>query len=234
MTDYVIMADTIGADSGNIPESFTKVAGYVTGGGIIAWTTEEWDRFVKTAGLVSICQDPNGDPTQAVAFDIEPGALTIADFVRMAGIREHDHKWNSAAYIEASQMGDLVQACVAAELTMVELWVANWSLNQDNAVKLLGTKMRDYEIVAVQYASPTSNPQTVCPGSHSTLKQLNLDLSVTLPTWFPPPAGSKAPTAVVEPPVTSIASLIMTVEGQSITIPISSTDGMKTWKLSLD
>lgn len=229
-----MMADTIGSDSGNIPESFTKVAGYMTGSGDVPWTEGDWNRFVKTAGLVRICQDPKGDPTQSVAFDVEPGALTIADFVRMAGVREHDHKWNSAAYIEASQMGDLVMACVDAKLTMVELWVANWSLNVDNAVKLLGTEMRGYPIVAVQWASPASNPQTVCPGSHSTLKQLNLDLSVTLPTWFPPPASSKAPTAVAEPPASTTATLVMTVESQEVTLPITSTDDGKTWKLSLD
>lgn len=236
MVTPVVMIDTIGASSKNIPSNALKVAGYVTGGNTIEWTYADWERFTKTAGIVQICQNSSGDPTQAVAFDIEPGALSIAEFVSMAKVRQNDHKWNSAAYIEASQVGDLVQALDNAKLTMVQLWIANWSLDEIQASALLGTWVRGFQIVAVQYASPSSNPNTVCPGSSKTLKELNLDLSVTLPTWFPAPQqGTSVKEPVVAPPA-AVATLKGTLELEGLagahSVEISSTDDGKTWHIA--
>lgn len=240
MTSFEIMIDTVGNSAHNIPNGTKKVAGYTTGGNGIQWTDQQWSQFAKTAGEIKICQHSNGDPFAANAFDIEPGALTIADFVRMAGQREHDRKWNSAGYCDANQLGDLVLACVDAKLTMVELWVANWSLDESQAIGLLGTKVRNYPIVAVQYASPTSNPHTVCPGSNKTLSELNLDLSVALTDWFPAPGPAPAPKPPVTPPKPPIppvvarttATLALATEHGYTNVPIYSTDGGKFWDLA--
>ena len=40
-----------------------------------------------------------------------------------------------------------------------------------------------HKIVAVQWASPSSNPDTPLPRSSLTLEQANCDLSVTLDYW---------------------------------------------------
>lgn len=230
---FEMMIDTVGSSAGNIPSNAVKVAGYVTGSGGVEWTASQFARFEKTAGVVRICQNSHGDPTQANAFDIEPGALSIDDFVRMAGIRQNHYHWNSCAYIEASQLGDLVQACEAKDLSMVQLWVANWSLDEQQAIGLLGTLVRKYQIVAVQYASPASNPHTICPGSNRTLKELNLDLSVTMPGWFPPPKAP-APPAPVPPPAPKAltATLELTIDGHQGSLSITSSDNGKTWRLA--
>ena len=38
--------------------------------------------------------------------------------------------------------------------------------------------------MAVQWASPTSNPNTIVPGGTQTLADANIDISVTIPSWF--------------------------------------------------
>jgi hypothetical protein len=61
--------------------------------------------------------------------------------------------------------------------------VADWSLSEAEAAKILTTS-GDYPVVAVQWASPTSNPNTLVPGSHLTLSEANVDLSITVASWF--------------------------------------------------
>jgi hypothetical protein len=62
----------------------------------------------------------------------------------------------------------------------VRLWLADWSLSRAQAARLLGTRLDGHKIVAVQWASPASNPDTPLPRSSLTLEQANCDLSVTL------------------------------------------------------
>lgn len=232
MNAFTIMIDTIGACVGNIPRNALKVAGYVTGTGDVPWTLADFQEFEKTAGVVRIIQRPGSDVFGGDVFDIEPGALNIAEFVVAAKTREQ-HKWSSCGYIDATQAGSLVQACSDAGLTMVTLWIANWNLNETQAISLLGTKMREYPVVAVQYASPASNPNTVCPGSSKTLKELNLDLSVTLPTWFPAPSHTPVapPPPAVPPTSPQTSTLALTTAHGTLDLPIKSADG-KTWELA--
>jgi hypothetical protein len=243
---YEMMADTIGADSANIPTTFEKVAGYPLASGDILWTANDFTRFAKESGIVRVSQHIGDDPLEVDAFDIEPGAHTIASFLTAATARQAKG-WNSAAYIEASQVGDLVQACRNSRLDKVELWIANWSLNETNAAKLLGTYIGvtdatatlsaspGYQVVAVQWASPTSNPHTVCPGSSKTLKELNVDLSVALSEWFPAPMSTAPTPEPVAPPVTppvattQTATLQLTIANAQILITIHSVDGGKSW-----
>jgi hypothetical protein len=65
----------------------------------------------------------------------------------------------------------------------VRLWLADWSLSRAQAARLLGTRLAGHKIVAVQWASPSSNPDTPLPRSSLTLRQANCDLSVTLDYW---------------------------------------------------
>jgi len=68
----------------------------------------------------------------------------------------------------------------------VNLWIADWSLSEAEAVRLLSTSGA-YPVVAVQWASPASNPNTTVPGGAKTLAEANLDLSITIASWFPKP-----------------------------------------------
>jgi hypothetical protein len=65
----------------------------------------------------------------------------------------------------------------------VRLWLADWSLSSAQATALLGTHLDGHKIVAVQWASPSSNPDTPLPRSSLTLSEANCDLSVTLDSW---------------------------------------------------
>jgi hypothetical protein len=60
---------------------------------------------------------------------------------------------------------------------------------QAQADNLLGTRLHGHKVVAVQWASPSSNPNTPLPRSSLTLRQANCDLSVTLDYWHHHPQG---------------------------------------------
>lgn len=227
MDDVIDMMDTIRTSVHNIPQSCQKVAGYVTGSGDIPWTDAEWALFPH-AGHVTINQAPgSSQPFIGNVKDIETGAGSIADFVAEARIREQQRHWNYAGYVDAADAAACAAACRSAGLSMVELWIADWRLNRQQAIAQLGTMVNGYPVVGIQWASPTSNPDTIVPGSTLTLKEANIDLSVTVASWFPPPA---APTPPPPPPVTILSGQVSgTVLGVAFTALIKSTDGGKTW-----
>ena len=73
----------------------------------------------------------------------------------------------------------------------VDCWLANWNLDKKDAEGLLGKLVEGMTCRAVQWASPSSNPTTIAPDSTQTLRDLNVDLSVTLPEWFAYTGGAK-------------------------------------------
>ncbi|MGP0047848.1 MAG: hypothetical protein ACLPZR_03225, partial [Solirubrobacteraceae bacterium] len=79
------------------------------------------------------------------------------------------------------------------------IWEADWNLSEAEATARLGTDLGNGAIIAsIQFASPTSNPDTVIPGTSITLAQANADLSVTLDAWMAKAAPAPAP---AKPPV---------------------------------
>jgi hypothetical protein len=182
-----LMIDTIHADVSNIPVSTPKVAGYVTGTPEIQWTTADWDRFPRS-GKVRINQDGSTDVSEAGIADVadyEPGAFTEAQVLEWVKLRKHSHL-ACAVYVAASNRASLTSALREAGHTGVDLWIADWSLSEAEAVRLLSTSGA-YPVVAVQWASPASNPNTTVPGSAKTLAEANVDLSITVASWFPKP-----------------------------------------------
>lgn len=181
---YVVMLDTIGGDSGNIPTTTEKVAGYVTGtdgangSTPILWTAADWARF-PTAGRIRIDQSPTlSEWDGADVFDVESGAATIATAVARAKQREAKG-WYTFIYISQGNFSALTSAVKSAGLTKVQYWVANWNLDEAEAAAQLGG-----DIVAIQWASPSSNPETITPGGSKNLKESNCDISVTIPSWY--------------------------------------------------
>lgn len=213
------MADTIGADAKNIPATFPKVAGYDTGSGSIPWTLADWGLFPKS-GHVHIDQSPGlasyGIGHSAVA-DIESGAGTIANLMVQTKLR---YAAGARGNVYCS-LGDpfnhpassvLVQVLLGMvnaglDVSKTDFWLADWNLNETQAsalighytVPLAGHGNVSVNVVAVQWASPSSNPNTILPGTNQTLSQANVDLSETAPGWFPyvappiPPGSPKAP-----------------------------------------
>jgi hypothetical protein len=183
----IVMIDATHADVTNIPQGTRKVAGYVTGTADIRWTPADWHRFPH-AGHVRI--DQQGDPSLHAAI-VDCEALAATPRVAAECIRARLAAGHSRGGVYASQ--DTVPAVAAALKTasvsaaQVDLWLANWNLSKAGATALLGRKMFGLTIQAVQWASPTSNPNTRVPGSTLTLREANVDLSVTVNGWHAPP-----------------------------------------------
>lgn len=185
------MIDTIGADAGNIPAGAVKVAGYVTGTPDIIWPASAWARFPR-AGKVRIDQSPGLElyaAGKADVADIESLAGTAASFAMAAAERHHRGEGNTV-YASRSTM-DQVPGRLAAVPDLppdwwhgTRVWLANPSLSLAEASSLIGTEYSPgLDIVAVQWATPGSNPDTAV-GS-GTCKTLNVDLSVARDDWFP-------------------------------------------------
>jgi hypothetical protein len=189
----IAMIDATHASVHNIPHGTRKVAGYVTGTADIRWTAADWRSF-PNAGHVRI--DQRGDPSlHAAVVDCE--ALAATPRVAAECIQARLAAGHSRGGVYASQ--DTVPAVAAAlkaasvSAAHVDLWLANWNLSKAGATALLGTSMSGLRIQAVQWASPTSNPATRVPGSTLTLREANVDLSVTVNGWHAPPPAPPPP-----------------------------------------
>lgn len=226
----VPMADTVGPSARYIPTKFTKVAGYRTGGPDVLWTPGDAQRFT-TSSIIWVDQSAQlavyGGGTAMVA-DVESGAGTIQDFIPAAKARTARGQRN-CLYCSFDNVSANAAAIIAAGVDMATLdwWVANWNMNQAQASEFVGAykllvdgKDVSINVVAVQWASPSSNPNTPLPLSDPVmdLHSANVDLSETSPTWHP---------FVVPKPVVTMTGLVVT--GQFQTFKVISTDNGKNW-----
>jgi hypothetical protein len=198
-----VMIDAIRVNAHNIPRSTPKVAGYVTGTGAVPWTATQWDNFPH-AGHVRIDQSPPlaaFSAGQADVADVEPFAGTIASFV--AAVRARiaagaSERWSTIYGTDATIAAAATQLQGAGPhgwyYGHVDCWLADWNLDEDEAVALIGRQIHGLTCRAVQWASPTSNPGTVVPGGTLTLAQAQVDLSVAAATWHPAPSVPPSPT----------------------------------------
>jgi hypothetical protein len=198
-----LMIDATHDNIGNIPVSTPKVAGYITGTPSVKWTEQDWDCF-PAAGKLRIDQSPSLASyagNAASVADIEPGAGTISAYVEACHYRLRIGRllW---FYCDQATVGQVSAALQQASLPLGKcgVWLANWNLSQAEADAVLGTAIAGVRVVGVQWASPTSNPTTLVPGSGLTLAEANVDLSVTRPGWFESPAlVLGAPQAIAVP-----------------------------------
>jgi len=186
----VTMIDTIGGSAHNVPAGTPRVAGYVTGSGDVPWSVADWSRF-RAAAQVRIAQAPGTDPITADVLDVETGAAMPADspgwiLSRIAA----GYTW-SVIYGTAGTLAAVRAALIAAGpegwwYGHVYCWLAEWSLSEEQAVRVLGTEVAGMTCVAAQWASPSSNPGTLVPGGNgATLAAANLDLSICDAAWRP-------------------------------------------------
>lgn len=194
-----------------------KVAGYVTGPDI-AWSNTEWAMFPEDqCGHVRIDQSDGlallaGN--HADVGDVETGAGTIEHFADAAIRRRNTWGITTTLYISAAK-ANTAHAYLTSRgiIDHVLWWVADWNLSlQEATARITGN------VVAIQWASPTSNPHTLVPGSNSTtLSQANIDLSVARADWIPP-----KPKAPPPPPTTlelSVTPKFVTANGGWTEIP---------------
>lgn len=176
------MVDTISATS-KADLSFLKdttirkLGVYVTGPAGVVWTPGEIAAY-RLAGFVVVTIDQRDGPAVlANVGDVESGAKTAAQ-----------------AVVEAEDLLDRgIGYTVYIDRANLPEFETVWGHTGRPAGK----------IAAIQWASPTSNPDLeVTPGR--TVKQLNVDLSVTLPDWHPiTPVKPPAP----PPPVRKLVYL---------------------------
>lgn len=186
------MLDTIGSNAGAIPRGTRRVAAYVTGSGGIAWSAASIAALAKKGVQFVARIDQSNSVLSLASFavlvkDIEPGASTNLTADHEAAQRAR-LGLRTTLYCMASDFPILKQSVIAIGIgSYVDYWVADWNMDRNGAIAFLAAHP---EVVAVQYASPSSNPGTLVPGSKRTLAQANIDLSVTRASW-PMPVPSK-------------------------------------------
>lgn len=165
------MADLIGSEAPrDLPDlehtSIRKVGVYVTGTGGVQWPLGMIREYLLNGFSVVTIDQRDGPAVTADVADVEGGAKTPAQAIIEAEdmlSRGDDY----TVYISEANLAGFEQA---------------WARTGHPAGR----------IVAYQYASPSSNPNTeLSPGV--TLKDANVDLSVTLQSWYPTPAHRPPP-----------------------------------------
>lgn len=183
----------LSALGGNYPD---VLAGYVTGSPDIDWHAAYWSELAGHVGLFRYDQSPGLSlftSGAADGADCETGAAGIEHAVSAAAEREK-RGWWSWLYFSMfapdghSQLDEARARKHDAGLSKLQFIVADWDMNLSEAIAFLAAHA---DVNAVQWASPTSNPATICPGTSRTLAELNVDLNVTTAGWFrktaPPP-----------------------------------------------
>lgn len=159
----------------------TAIWPYDTGTNGIPWTQEEISHFVMsgTRRVFRVNQGFQQGPAAALhgdEFDLEAGAWTIPALVDV--VRERRRvKWATHVYCTWSDYGLMKEALAEADITQASMWyrIADWNLIQHFAdVELHG------DVYAGQWASPTSAPAVLVPGTSLTLAEAQADLSVML------------------------------------------------------
>ena len=225
-----VMLDTIGTCAANIPRATPYIGGYVTGSGVVPWSAADWSLFPNVR---HVRIDQHASQSIAVsgwdALDMETNALTAAEVAYKLKARvDNGIEWTTV-YATRSNLA----LCTAALKDLgehyfighVNYWLADWNLNEEEASALIGTFVSDASVVAVQWASPSSNPNTVVPGGSHTLSQANVDISVVNANWIPSgPFPVSAPKPTAKP--TEHGELVVDDAAGNLTAhDVSSTDG---------
>lgn len=192
--EVVTMYDTVHSAASHIPANAVKVAGYDSGTPDIQWTMGDWARFPH-AGKVRIDQSAAGlDYGQGISdvYDIETGAGTATMFAALA-LSRHSRDMSNCPYasrinLEAAATALDAKPAPAGWWRGMDAWLTDPNLSFAEATALVGTDLFGFTLRAVQWAWPSTNPNTQVPGG--TLKSLNLDLSVADAAWHPAPPAA--------------------------------------------
>lgn len=228
-----MMVDTIHADVTKVPANVPEIAGYISGTSDIDWTSADWARFTK-ARKVRVYQGygPVPAPHAYDAVDIESGAVTPAQAAQCVKQRvDAGIPWTTFYATDGNA------ALANAEVQKlgehywnghVNIWLADWNLSQETAIPYIGRAVHGATCIGVQWASPSSNPHTLLPGTSLTLAQANVDLSIVDNTWIPS-GGWGTPPAPPAPPAPAVIRGIIVQLSSGAVGAVQSTDGGKTW-----
>jgi hypothetical protein len=107
-------------------------------------------------GAILINQSGTDQNVIADMYDVETGALTPAQIPALIQSARQNRldgngRRNPGVYVNESNKTAVVNELVAAKLTNVPLWVADYSLTVDEAITLLQGSSGPYPIVGYQY-----------------------------------------------------------------------------------
>ena len=174
MYDSTWGADCMGEHSDNLPAAMGVVWAYNTGTPGIPWSVEQRARF-DHAHLYTVDQGfGSKTPFDADEFDLEARAWTVPELVQVAAARA-EKRWSTRIYCSRIPYAMMSGALAAAGLLHLPVFfrIADWSLNEAQARAQLGGN-----VYAIQWASPSSNPATLLPGTQLTLEEAQADLNV--------------------------------------------------------
>lgn len=213
----------------NIPAETPVVFGYAAGTPDIQWTSADWGRFRQPKISVYEGQQPIPNLSLIQEVAVESKALTPAQAANFIAQRVvHGYEWTGV-------YGSDVNLAATAEATRAlgnQIWIghvvcrlADWNLNEEQAAALIGTQIHGMTCMAVQWASPTSNPHTLVPGSDTvTLAQAQIDLNVVDPRY---PQYLATTHVLPRPPAPPLAALL--VQPNLNVRAVHSSDSGKTW-----
>lgn len=228
-----MMVDTIHADVSKVPANIPEIAGYISGTSDIDWTSADWARFAR-ARKVRVYQGygPRPAPHAYDAVDIETGALSPEEAAQCVKERvDAGIPWTTfyATDTSAALANAAVQRLGEHYWNgHVNIWLADWNLSQETAIPYIGRAVHGATCIGVQWASPSSNPHTILPGTNLTLAQANVDLSIVDSTWIPS-GGWGAPPPPPRPPAPSVMRGIVVQLPSGATSAVQSTDRGRTW-----
>lgn len=157
----------------------TVIWPYITGTDGIAWTPQQIDYFrQRGVGIYLVNQGVSQGSGQALdgdEFDFEAGGWTLPNLVDVVQIRRRT-SWSTRVYCSWGDYGTIKQALADYGIgKSVFFRIADWNLSEHMAeLELHG------DVYAGQWASPTTNPGTLIPGTSLTLAEAGADLSVVL------------------------------------------------------
>jgi hypothetical protein len=135
-----------------------QAAGYTTGTPDICWTSADWSAHPRA---IRICQDVAADDDTADILDVERGAATNDDcphWYRRALANYNANKrpgqrW-PAIYTSQSNITPVVNVFVGAGIASgPKLWVANWNLNDPQAIAEVASGGGPFPIIGIQWTS---------------------------------------------------------------------------------
>lgn len=217
----------------DVPDLFPYVFGYCSGLDGVPWQPADWAKYNGRR----VCRTYQGAGTfPGIAgfdeIDIESGAVTPRQAADLVEQRVNaGHQWTTLYGSDAAlqETSTLIQAKGAHIWNgHVNCRLADWNLNAIQAAARVGQFVHGMSCVAVQWASPTSNPNTMLPGTNLTLSQANVDLNVVDSQWVP--SGGFTPINPPQPvPPTAQVNAIAVVLPGGVVKHITSTDNGNTW-----
>lgn len=225
-----VMLDTVGTSAHNIPGATPYVGGYVSGTGVVPWAAGDWALF-PNARHNRIYQMPgeNVDPHSWDTIDMETGAFDAEQAAQA-------HKQHCDAGIALTNLYG-TRTSIAAGVTAIKglggnyfigrvtCTLADWNLDEEEAAALIGTFVEEVTCCSVQWASPTSNPNTVVPGGSTTLVRANIDINVVDGNWIPSVSFTGFPPAAPTPTVEHGEVVTQDSHGNYVGHDVTSTDG---------